>query len=81
MFYWKKRALKAERDLKYAQSSARCAEALRQEDKCLLQELSNAIGTMFTEALDLRRTHEKDLATIEALQKEIEDLQGQLQEG
>lgn len=85
MGYWKKRALKAEREKRYAESSAKLANCLREEQKDKFAELTErdtyqaiAIETILEENRKLRRQHSADLEREDALAKEIEKLTAQL---
>lgn len=86
MGYWKKRALKAEREKRYAESSARLEKCLREEQKDKVAEMSErdtyqaiAIETILEENRKLRRQHSADQAREETLQKEIEKLNAQVE--
>lgn len=78
--YWKKRALKAERKIRYAESSAKLSEAFRQEQKGALAELSErdryqaiAVETLQDENRRLAAQHKADMDRQDALAREIED--------
>lgn len=77
--YWKKRAMKAERELRRARGDAACEKALREDQKDRVAQMSErdgyqaiAIETLQEENRKLQQQHERDLDRQEAQAKEIE---------
>ena len=83
--YWKKRAMKAERELRSARGTAAAAKALREDQEDRFQQLNErdtyqaiAIETLQEENRNLRRQHRRDEDLVEELEKEIEEKEATL---